>query len=258
MVINSLRVVGRGQPSSIGTGPARADSLAAALGRLARDLDQHDDPETLLDAIVQGAVALVPGATEGSIGLLAGRHIRLHAPIGDLPSLVDNLQLDVQEGPCLDSIRDQRTVRTGDLTAEDRWPRFAPRASVLGAASILSLLLSARGETLGALNLFSRRPNAFTDESELVGQLYAGHAAIAFAGLRKQAQLNESVRSRDLIGQAKGILMERYTIDGERAFQILIRVSQNTNRKLHDIAEELVRTRTLAGRQGLPPPDRRT
>ena len=82
--------------------------------------------------------------------------------------------------------------------------------------------------------------------------LYAGHAAIAFAGSRRQAQLKEAALSRDLIGQAKGILMERYTISGERAFLALTRTSQDTNRKLHDIADELVRTRTLAGHQALP------
>ena len=254
MVLNSPGVGSRGRPSTSHIPTARADSLAEALGRLARELDQHDDLETLLTAIGRGAVELVPGAEEGSVGLLAARRrVTWHAPIGELPRFVDSVQEEVREGPSLDAVHSQRTVRVIDLAAEDRWLGFATRASAAGAASILSLPLYARGDNLGALNLYARIPNAFTDESEHVGLLYAGHAAIAFAGLRIQVQLNESVRNRDLIGQAKGILMERYAISGERAFLTLAQISQDSNRKLHDIAEELVHTGTLADSGALPP-----
>jgi hypothetical protein len=89
------------------------------------------------------------------------------------------------------------------MASETRWPEFARRASQAGAASMLSLQLYVEGDNLGALNLYSRTPNAFDDESEQVGLLFASHAAVAYAGVRKEAQLARAVDSRDLIGQAK-------------------------------------------------------
>lgn len=232
-------------------------SLAESLARLAHDLHQHDDPATLLEAIVRGAIASVPGAEEGSARLLeARRQITAQATIGDLAPVVDRLQQEVQEGPGLDSIHDQRTVRVDDLRSEGRWPRFAPRVGEAGVASILSLPLCDGGESLGALDLHSRLPNAFSHESELIGVLYAGHAALMLSCVRARAQLKQAILSRDLIGQAKGILMERHTISDEHAFALLTRTSQDTNQKLRDIADDLVRTRTFTGRRGLPSPDR--
>jgi GAF domain-containing protein len=154
----------------------------------------------------------------------------------------------------LDAAFEQQTVRVADMASEDRWPEFARQASEAGAASMLSLQLYVEGDNLGALNLYSRTPGAFDDESEQVGLLFASHAAVAYAGVRKEAQLAKAVASRDLIGQAKGILMERYKISAERAFLVLTRVSQNTNRKLNDIATELARTGTVPGIPAPPPP----
>jgi len=112
---------------------------------------------------------------------------------------------------------------------------------------MLSFQLYVEGDNLGALNLYSREPNAFDDESEHIGLLFASHAAVAFADAQKLDQLNSAVETRDLIGQAKGILMERYQISAEQAFRVLTRVSQQRNRKLRDLAAELADTRHLAG-----------
>src|ERR671913_964344 len=245
---------GKGQPSTANTGTADLNQLAEDFGELARSLEEHDDPDIMLAEIIAAAVAIVPGVDEGSVSVVTGRrNIGSHAPTGDLPAQVDALQEETQQGPCLDSAYEQLTVRVDDMASETRWPEFARRASEAGAASMLSLQLYVEGDNLGALNLYSRTPHAFDDESEQVGLLFASHAAVAFAGVRKEAQLAKALGSRDLIGQAKGILMERYTITGERAFLVLIRVSQNTNRKLHDIAAELARTGTVPGIQAPPP-----
>ena len=101
-------------------------------------------------------------------------------------------------------------------------------------------------DDLGALNLYSRSADSFTDESEHVGRLFASHAAVAFAGADKVHHLNVALARRDLIGQAKGILMERFKITADQAFSILVRVSQDSNRKLFDLAEELAQTGHLA------------
>ena len=187
--------------------------------------------------------------------MVAGRRkVTSEAPTGDLPVHVDAIQEETQQGPCMDAVYEQQTVRVGRMATEERWPRFAQRASAAGAASMLSLQLYVEGDNLGALNLYARTPEAFSDESEHVGLLFAAHAAIAYVGARKEAQLVQALASRDLIGQAKGILMERYKISGERAFLLLTRVSQTTNRRLHEGANELVQQGSLTGAGAPPPP----
>ncbi len=246
---------GKGQPSTANTGTADLNQLAEDLGELARSLEEHDDPDVMLAEIIAAAVAMVPGVDEGSVSVVTGRrNIGSQAPTGDLPMQVDALQEETQQGPCLDAAYEHLTVRVTDMASETRWPEFARRASQAGAASMLSLQLYVEGDNLGALNLYSRTPNAFDDESEQVGLLFASHAAVAYAGVRKEAQLVQAVGSRTLIGQATGILMERYTISPERAFLVLTRVSQNSNRKLHDVATELVRHGTVPGLPAAPTP----
>ena len=246
---------GKGQPSTANTGTADLNQLAEDLGELARSLEEHDDPDVMLAEIIAAAVAMVPGVDEGSVSVVTGRrNIGSQAPTGDLPVQVDALQEETRQGPCLDAAYEHLTVRVTDMASETRWPEFARRASQAGAASMLSLQLYVEGDNLGALNLYSRTPNAFDDESEQVGLLFASHAAVAYAGVRKEAQLVQAVGSRTLIGQATGILMERYTISPERAFLVLTRVSQNSNRKLHDVATELVRHGTVPGLPAAPTP----
>ena len=166
---------------------------------------------------------------------------------------MDALQSEVGQGPCLDSVYEEQTVRVPDMRAEKRWPKFTARAAELGAASMLSFQLYVEGDNLGALNLYGRQRNGFTDESEQVGLLVASHAAVAFADAQKLSQVTAAIANRDLIGQAKGILMERHKLTADQAFRLLVRASQTTNRKLHEIADELTRTGHVAGPTGRPP-----
>ena len=245
---------GRGQHSSADAGTAAVDLIAETLAVLARDLEGHDDPDTMLSAIVAAAVTMVPGTDEGSISVVLGRRrVMSEAPTSDLPRLVDAVQEEVQQGPCLDAIYEQQTVRIPDMSAERRWPLFAARAAKLGAASMLALQLYVEGDNLGALNLYARTPGAFTDDSEQLGLLVSAHAAVAYIGARKQTDAARALIHRDMIGQAKGMLMERYQISADRAFLLLTRISQNSNRKLHQVATELVETGIITGASGLPP-----
>lgn len=234
----------RGKPSADDTGSTQgADELAVLLSDLARSLEQEDETDAMLVSMVQGAIALVPGVEAGSISVVTDRrHVSSHAASGDLPARVDELQEAAGEGPCLDAAYEHRTVRVTDMSTEERWPKFAAAASEAGVGSMLSFQLYVEGDDLGALNLYSTKPGSFDDESEHVGLLFASHAAVALAGVQKHQQLAEGMATRDLIGQAKGRLMERYQIDGERAFALLVRVSQTRNLKLRDIAEELALT----------------
>ncbi len=242
----------RGKPSTHDEGSAAGDdALALTMRDLARALEQEDDPADVLEQVVVAAIELIPGVDEGSISVVLGRQrVESRAPSSHLPRLVDAAQEETGEGPCLDAVYTQRTVRVPDMRSEQRWPQFSRRAFELGAASMLSFQLYVEGDNLGALNLYAREANAFTDESEHVGLLFAAHAAIAYVGARKEGEFNEALSTRGMIGQAMGILMERYKIDADRAFMVLVRASQAENRKLRHIAEELVTRRALPGMEG--------
>ena len=237
----------RGEASAQDTGTsAGQDELAVQFSELARALQQPDDPDRTLRAIVQAAVRLIPGTDEASISAVLGRkRVRSEAPSGELARAVDALQDELGQGPCLDAVYEQETVRVADMATETRWPHFAERALQAGAAGMLSFQLYVEGDNLGALNLYSRHTGTFDDESEHVGLLFASHAAIAYDAVRQQAGLARTVATRQLIGQAQGILMERHKITADQAFGLLVRVSQHRNRKLREIADDLVRSGEL-------------
>ena len=243
---------GRGQdvggraPADGPAGGAGRNQLAQTLSALARTLEAEDNTSLMLNDLVAAAVAQIPGVDEGSISVVrARRDVISQSPSSDLPKRIDALQAETGEGPCLDAAFRELVVRVPDMRTESRWPHFAARAAEAGAGSMLSLRLWVEGDDLGALNLYGRRPNAFDEESEQVGLLFVSHAAVAMAGAQKQDQLIGSLDARDLIGQAKGILMERYKVDAQKAFALLVRASQHTNRKLRDVAAELAMTGQL-------------
>jgi GAF domain-containing protein len=217
------------------------------LADLARTLQDEKDLENTLAAIVRTAAETVPGAQEASISSVAHRReVHTIAATGELPRAVDQAQYDTGQGPCLETLYEQQTVRLPDLTTEQRWPDFSARTTELGLGSMLSVQLYVHGSDLGALNLFSRERDAFDDESEQVALLFASHAAVALVGAQEQEQLHTALNSRDVIGQAKGILMERYKITDHDAFRLLIVASQTTNIKLAEVAKRLAQTGTLA------------
>lgn len=237
----------RGEPSAQDSGGYEGqDTLAVQFSDLARTLQRQDDPQVLLTDLVRAAVQLIPGCDEGSISVVLGRRtVTSEAASGELPRIVDALQADTGQGPCLDAAYKQITVRVTDMATETRWPLFTKRALQAGAAGMLSIQLYVEGDDIGALNLYSRTAGAFTDESEHVGLLFAAHAATAYMGARDRSGLINTVTTRNLIGQAQGILMERHRITADQAFASLSKVSQDNNLKLRDVADRLVNTGTL-------------
>jgi GAF domain-containing protein len=176
------------------------------------------------------------------------RRVVSAAASGEPARRFDDLQQQTQQGPCLDAMYEQRTVRVDDLTTDPRWPELARRATAeLGVARVLCFQLFVHAGNLGALNLLARRPGAFTDESERIGLLFASHAAIAVADARDLNHITTALDSRDVIGQAKGILMERLKITADQAFGVLSRLSQRSNVKLRDVARNLVETGEMPG-----------
>lgn len=232
----------RGKPSAADTGTSEGqDDVATSFSSFARAVDQQTNPEDVLAEIVRSAVALIPGCDEASISVVVGRRtVMSQAPSSELPRVVDALQESLGQGPCLDAAYEQETVRVADMASETRWPEFTEAALAAGAAGMLSLQLYVEGDNLGALNLFSRTPWAFDDESEHIGLMFAAHAALAYSAAEEHARLGRAVATRQLIGQAQGILMERHKVTPDQAFATLVRVSQRRNSKLRAVAEELV------------------
>jgi ANTAR domain/GAF domain len=215
-------------------------ALAQLLGELAIEIQDQTDKQATLRAITLGAVTIVPGARWAGISLIDGRGVRSEVPSDALVAELDEAQTLLDEGPCLSALREHHTVHVDDMATETRWPRFAEVALRRGARSMLAFQLFVRTRNLGALNLYADQVGAFTADSWFVGELLAQHASVALVGATTEAQLRSAVASRDLIGQAKGLLMHRNGLDGLQAFQLLLKASQDTNMKIVDVAAWLV------------------
>lgn len=215
--------------------------VAEMFADVARSLAAHDDVHDVLDKIVKLAVEHLEGCEFASVSLVEARNVTSSASTGEVPETLDLIQTELGEGPCLDAIREQEIFQTGDVAAEQRWPRFSQRAhDDTGVRSILALRLFVEGETMGALNLYSTAPDAFDETDVALAAVFAAHAAVAMSAARREQNLERKAASRDLIGQAKGILMARSNVDDQTAFEMLRRASQRMNIKLVEIAERLV------------------
>lgn len=228
--------------------------LIGVLDTAARELlSSIGDAEHVLELIVAGAIALVPHVQRAGISLIErDGTVTPHASSDDIVAEVEQLQSELGEGPCHESVREQRRVLVADLASSERWPRFAPAAVQRGVATVCSFPLFALNGSTGALSIYAATPAAFDENSLDTTALFASYAAIALHGGQRVDQLNAALRSRDVIGQAKGILIERFAVSEEQAFAMLVRSSQDTNLKLRDVADWLVGD-TIHGRRDPSP-----
>jgi signal transduction protein with GAF and PtsI domain len=207
------------------------------LAEAAADLARQEDPAQTLDHVVAQARAAVPSCDEAGVTLIRTRgRIETPAATGGLAAACDRLQHELGEGPSLDAVADFVPVRLPDTAHDGRWPAFAPRAAGLGAGSMLALPLVTPRGAAGSLNLYARRSAAFDEDDELVGAAFATHAGIALAHAELEANLRVGLRTREEIGRAVGILMERHRVTATVAFDLLVVASQHSHRKLRDVA----------------------
>ncbi|GAA4947565.1 GAF and ANTAR domain-containing protein [Streptomonospora halophila] len=234
------------------TPPQPERDLATELAALARALQERRDVADVRADIVAAAVRLVPGADHAALSLQERTGLRSAAATGESARRTDTLQYWCRQGPSVQAVDDAAAVRA-DLHRETRWPEFTPRALDRGVGSVLALPLTQKGAQ-GALLLFSPAVSAFTADDERIAGLVAAHAGAALAAAHERAHLRAALESREVIGQATGVLMERNRLPAEDAFAALSRASQNTNRKLREVAEHLVRARAAdpaaPGRRG--------
>jgi GAF domain-containing protein len=197
-----------------------------------------------LQKIVDLAELAVDGCEAAGIMLIDGGVASTLAASSQLVQHVDQLQVDSDEGPCLDASRRSGTFYAVDLLDDERWPAFAAAAVDAGIRSVLAFSLSA--DQPSALNLYAALPAAFGSTDRAKGQLFATLARLALDTAEERASeernLLEALRTRDVIGQAQGILMERDRITADQAFAVLRRASQHMNVKLREVAQSLVET----------------
>jgi GAF domain-containing protein len=170
------------------------------------------------------------------------RHLEVVAATSPVPQQLDELQQREGAGPCLDAARSQAVIRIEDVATDARWPPFAEQATAAGVRSMLCLPLHVDTTTFGTLSVYADTPRAFKDVTESVARVLAVLAAITLSESRGRANLERALESRDLIGQAKGIIMQARRVTAEEAFALLVRRSQETNTKLLEVAEAVVHT----------------
>ncbi len=224
---------------------ASAGLLLEGLRRIAGALDAHGGSGPTAETLTRLAVDVVPGADWAGVSLARARgRVETVGPTADVVVRADELQYETGQGPCLDAI-DEEVVWVPDLREDDRWPRWLPLVRDEGVRSMLCVRLRARGRTHGALNLYAGGADAFDEHDRAVALHLAAHAGVALASAEEEAGLRTAMANRTVIGQAEGILMERYGVDGDRAFAILARYSQESNVKLVDVARRVVEHRAL-------------
>ncbi|MDJ0396470.1 GAF and ANTAR domain-containing protein [Rhodococcus sp. G-MC3] len=210
-----------------------------ALAELSHAFFHPDSLEDTLLGVTAACTQLLPAAIGTDVLIISGKKFQSHAATNDLPVRLDELQEEYGEGPCIDAALDTLVVRSNNLSADERWPRFSEAATDLGIHSVLSFKLYTSNEGVGALNIFGGR-GGFSSQDEEVGLMLAANAAMALYTVNKTQQFTSALASRDLIGQAKGMIMERYRLGSVQAFQLLSKYSQNENIPVHALAQRIV------------------
>jgi len=229
-----------GQPRVELTAAERADLFA----QLAVSLHDSGGVEETVQAVVDFALQALRCSHAGVALSRAGKP--------EVPAATDPVVEEIflwlmagREGPLVVSMREHTTVLVRDTELDDRWPDWASKVRSLGVRSVLDVPLTTAAGTVGVLGLYSVKPDAFDADDQAIAQILARHASVAVATARKEETLALAIDARKLVGQAMGILMERYQLDEARAFEVLKRYSQDTNTKLRDVAQQLIETRKL-------------
>lgn len=235
--------------------------LATLFAEIGRQLQAYGRTADAMDAVAHTAVQRVPGSEWASISQGHKGTFITVASTDPGAVAVDKIQYELRSGPCVDAILQETVFRIDDLRTDARWPEMGERAVSAGVRSMLSLRLFLENDDLVAgLNMYATRTNAFDDNAQTIGILLATHGALAIsaaAARERAAQLRQALVTSREIGVAMGVLMSLHKTTRDQAFDLLRIASQNTNRKLADIATEVGDTGTidLPGRwAGIVPP----
>jgi GAF domain-containing protein len=228
--------------------------LAALHRDLARVVLVDRDLIDVLGEITEIGRRAIPGSEAASVTLIDGGKPRTAAHRGQMALASEELQYDLDHGPCLDACRAGVVFVISDMRTEQRWPEYAAKVVEHGVRCSLSVPLPFLGTSIGALNHYATRPHAFGEDDVAQGEEMAAFIAVAVGNAQHSARsaedaenMRRAMASRATIEQAKGILVERYKITADAAFTVLTRASQGSNVKLRDVADHLVQTGEVLG-----------
>jgi len=224
--------------------PLEAHSAHRRIADIVRALHDRSeaDSDTVIAELAEHAALEIPGAKYAGVTVTTNRkRVDTPAATHTFAVVLDEIQQRHREGPCLESAREKKTIHIRDLELDFRFPTYRKDAlAETPIRSIMAFQLFIAGRTMGALNVYAEEPHAFDHESEEVGLIFATHSAVAWNSARRDEQLRQALESRDSIGQAKGMIMERYGIGPIQAFEMLRKLSQDSNVPLARIAAELI------------------
>ena len=219
------------------------NTIVAQLAELVVSLDRQGAETTAgLRELIDTGARYVSGCQYAGITLaVRGGEVTNVVATHRYPMVLDAIQNRCREGPCVTAAWRHHMMLVDDLNVDLRWPRY--RRYVLEQTPIRSILayeLFVDGTSMAALNFYANHPHGFNDDSAELGGIFATHVALAWSMMRRQDQFRSALASRDIIGQAKGLIMERFHLDAVEAFELLTRLSQQSNTKLIDIARTLI------------------
>jgi len=234
------------RPDDHRTQAHRADQALEQLGRLS--FAEHSS-QSVLQKVADLTKDVMPGSIEASVSVVVNDKPSTAVYTGQLALDCDESQYGHGYGPCLHAARTGEVTEVPDARIEPRWADYARSAAERGSLSSLSVPLPVSQHVRVALNIYSREPHAFDEDSRSAAARFAPYAAVAIANMHQYqsakaeaSNLQVALQSRAVIDQAKGVLMERHKLTADRAFQALTQASMTKNRKLRDIAEHLVHT----------------
>lgn len=225
--------------------------FAAELAALVADIQRRSmSVDAALTELVDSAVRQVPGAQYAAITVVEeASRVTTRAATNRYAEVLDEIQERHRDGPCLSAAWEHHSVYIGNLVDEHRWPKYRDDAvTQTPIRSVLSFEVFVDPKMLAALNFYADRPHAFGEESRETGLIFATNVALAWTMMRRDQDFRSALASRDLIGQAKGMLVERFAIDALQAFELLRRLSQESNTKLVEVARQLVEAERRPGK----------
>ena len=224
--------------------PAGVEATHLRIAELIQQLYSRSDADsdTVIAELAEHAAIEIPGAQYAGVTVTRNaKQIDTPAATHKWPILLDEIQQRHREGPCLTAAWDEKTVHVADLETDDRFPMYRRDAlEQTPIRSVMAFQMFIAGETMGALNVYAEQPNAFGQVSRDMGLIFAAHSSVAWNAARRDEQFKRALASRDTIGQAKGMIMERYGVDAVQAFEVLRKLSQDSNVPLVQVATDLV------------------
>lgn len=226
------------------------EGLGMTLAEMALSIHEEATVTDTVERVIDFARSAVDCSHAGVVFVHAKQRIETIASTDPVVADLGAREMELGEGPDVSLGRDRDSLIVDDTHRDDRWPAWAAAAAETGFRSMMGVRLYTSKRTIGSLNLYDSRPRHFSVGDLQVAHVLARHAALAMSRVQESDHLWQAIDARKLIGQAQGILMERFDLDDERAFEVLRRYSQNSNVKLRDVAQMVVDTRSLPS----PPP----